>query len=80
MCQKKKKKKTVRRGREEKVLCILTVVCDVHGGAKQLHQLLLIVLKVALHDVHTRTEETLKGSHIQYWGEDGRGSVRGWIG
>ena len=60
--------------------CVLTVVCDVHGGAKQLHQLLLVVLKVALHDVHTRTEETLKRSHIQYWGEDERGRGRGWIG
>ena len=40
-------------------------VCNVQGCSKELHQLFLIVLEISLHDLHTRTEKTLKCSNLQ---------------
>lgn len=51
-------------------------VSQVHAGAKQGHQLLLIVGDVPLHDLLTGAQQALKRLHVYYCGDDteGRGS------
>ena len=39
---------------------------DVECSTKQLHQLLLIVGEVSLHDVHAGAHETLENSNFEY--------------
>lgn len=36
-------------------------------GAKYLHQLVLVVVDVALHDLHARTKQAFKCLHVQDW-------------
>ena len=38
---------------------------DVQCGAKELHQLLLIVGEVSPHDIHARSQQTLKSSNFE---------------
>ena len=38
---------------------------DVQGGAKKLHQLLLIVGEVSPHDIHARSQQMFKSSYFE---------------
>lgn len=43
----------------------LSCIGDIVFAAKYLHQLRLVVVNVALHNIHAGTQQTLKGLNIQ---------------
>lgn len=45
----------------------LSCIGDIIFAAKDLHQLRLIIINVALHDVHAGSKQTLECSHIENW-------------
>lgn len=52
-------------GTVEFVSVVSSHVGDVVLGAEDLLQLTLVVVNVALHDLHARAEQSLKRLHIQ---------------
>lgn len=45
----------------------LSCIGDIIFAAKDLHQLRLIIINVALHNVHAGSKQTLECSHIENW-------------